>query len=354
MIRPSRHRLPRLLLALIAGLPAAALSAQTVPARWNRADDWALQTTPANPWADSEGNLVWSAHHRRGLISTLATNFNAAWNGWVSGGAAIYSGVAAVRAQSMTHECYYDHFWARHHLITPVAVLQNTTGQPVQLAIGGTLRLAWHGPQGVAHDTPVSVELTHFDTTNGTQTNLVDTVVNKPTPGSTPEGVTVPVEIAAFVFHPGSRLWLTVRGHNPSTFVSWVTLYDEELHYVRSVTATEVVRTATPPNPLTLLPGVTTRPLLGATWDPVLVNSPPSALVDVLAIGFAPVHVPTPFGVALCEPAAMWIAPPGAAFAVPLPTSFVFLGAQLYAQGASLSSGPLLLSNGLDLTLGDT
>ncbi len=357
MSEPAAPRIVRFVLLAIALWCALQpfLPGQTLPERWNRAADWGLQATPGNPWADSQGNVMWSAHHRRGGMSFgQSTTLDPAWQGWVSGGAAIYSGVAPIYQNGLVHECYYNVLWARHHLITPVVEFRNVTAQAFDLAIGGHLTVSWTGPQGIAHDTPVTVQLQLYDTGTATNSFLVDTVVNKPTPGGTPESLAFPVNIPAFTFHPQSRILITVVGQNYSTGTSWIILTDKNLDYVRSVTATEVVRQATPPNPLTLLPGVTSRPLLGSTWDPVIGNAPSNGTFDLLALGFVPLHQPTPVGIALCDPVAVEVALSGTPFAVDFPLEYTFLGLPLCTQGASLTSASTMsLSNALDITLGD-
>lgn len=123
--------------------------------------------------------------------------------------------------------------------------------------------------------------------------------------------------------------------------------------------ATESVRLGTPPNPFALLPGVTSGPVLGATWDPVIDHTTflPGATLDLLGITVNPLNVPLPpFGTLLCDPtviAAIPTSPAGVPFAIPVPYDCALAGASLCTQGASLNAaGNLLLTNALDLVLG--
>ncbi len=120
----------------------------------------------------------------------------------------------------------------------------------------------------------------------------------------------------------------------------------------------ETFRLGNPPNPEALLPGLTSGPVIGATWDPVIDHATfkPSAVVDFLAIGFAPTDIPTPIGTVLCglSPAlVVTSAAPGVPFALPIPADCVHVGKTLYTQGGSFDfpSG-IALANALDITIG--
>lgn len=127
-----------------------------------------------------------------------------------------------------------------------------------------------------------------------------------------------------------------------------------------SVTASELIRNGTPPNPVALLPGQTTRPLLGSTWDPWVDHTSfqPGAVLDLLAIdprGGA-VDLPTAFGrllVPINPPTRLLSTAPGSAFLVAVPARCDLMGVQVSAQAASLGPGGLLLTNSLDIVLGD-
>ena len=57
-----------------------------------------------------------------------------------------------------------------------------------------------------------------------------------------------------------------------------------------SVAASDIVRLGTPPNPFALLPGTTSGPVIGATWDPVIDHTTflPSSVTDLLAFSATP------------------------------------------------------------------
>jgi len=130
--------------------------------------------------------------------------------------------------------------------------------------------------------------------------------------------------------------------------------------YISSMgAAAELVRLGTPPNPLAFLPGVTTAPVLGATWDPVIDHTAflPAAVLDVVGITVTSLNVAVPpLGTLLCDPATTIVtvtSAPGVPFAVPIPLDCMFAGAQLCSQGASIdAAGNLRLANALDITLG--
>ncbi|MEM7307638.1 MAG: hypothetical protein AAF682_13250 [Planctomycetota bacterium] len=121
--------------------------------------------------------------------------------------------------------------------------------------------------------------------------------------------------------------------------------------------AAETVRVGTPANPAALLPGQTSGPVLGATWDPVIDHGAfaPGAVLDFLAIGPASSNLPSPVGTILCglAPPLVVTSAPGLAFALPLPDDCVNVGTALCAQGGSVDAGgALALTNALDVTLG--
>ena len=125
------------------------------------------------------------------------------------------------------------------------------------------------------------------------------------------------------------------------------------------VAASEVVRLGTPPNPAALLPGVTSGPVLCATWDPAIDHSGflPGAVLDFLAVTTVPTNLPLPpFGTLLCDVSApgtlMFDGPPGAPFALALPPNCALGGVALCVQGASFDGVQLLLTNALDVVLG--
>lgn len=128
--------------------------------------------------------------------------------------------------------------------------------------------------------------------------------------------------------------------------------------FVLGVPATEVVRAGSPANPIALLGGQTSGPVLGATWDPRLDHTSfvPAAVLDAVLIAFSPANVPLPgIGTVLCDPTALLalVALPGAPFAIALPPDCTFLGYALCIQGLSFDAAGFQLTNAIDATLGN-
>jgi hypothetical protein len=119
----------------------------------------------------------------------------------------------------------------------------------------------------------------------------------------------------------------------------------------------EVARLGVPPNPHALLPGVTGPPVIGANWRPHIDHASffPGATADLLGITAAPAN-PNAFRHtalrALGVPAAHGNRARRQTFALPVPLSCSLVGVTLCAQGASTDGAALLLTNALDLRLG--
>ena len=125
-----------------------------------------------------------------------------------------------------------------------------------------------------------------------------------------------------------------------------------------NVQSAEVVRLGTPPNPAALLPGVTSAPIIGASWDPVIDHATfvPGAIFDVFSISLTPANTPMPpIGTLLCGPNIyMRIRLPGSPLNLDIPNSFALVGVRLCAGGGSFdSSSNLVLTNALDITIGN-
>ena len=128
--------------------------------------------------------------------------------------------------------------------------------------------------------------------------------------------------------------------------------------------AMEVPRVGTPPNPSAFQPGVTTAPIVGETWDPVIDHSSflPTAVIDLVAVTLAPTNVSVPpFGTFLCDiftPPGLLVLftnpNPGTPFSIPVPCNCDFIGLTLCTQGASVGADgtTILLTNALDITIG--
>ncbi len=145
----------------------------------------------------------------------------------------------------------------------------------------------------------------------------------------------------------------------PGVFASNEVLFLNSVAFCLGNLATETIRAGTPPNPVALMPGLTSGPVLGSVWDPVIEHTTfvPGALIDVLALMQNPlqIYVP-PLGTLLCDPSAILVSKtvaPGAPFAVPIPFKCAFLGLAVCTQGASVDGlGALHLTNALDATFG--
>ncbi len=118
----------------------------------------------------------------------------------------------------------------------------------------------------------------------------------------------------------------------------------------------EIVRLGDPPNPAVFLPGVTSGPVVGSTWDPVIDHTDflPGAVLDFAGISGAPDSVATPFGTLLCAmPNLIFLAAPGDPFQITLPDDCSLAGALQCTQGGSLEAdGDIQFTNALDITIG--
>ncbi len=124
--------------------------------------------------------------------------------------------------------------------------------------------------------------------------------------------------------------------------------------------AREAVRLGSPPNPQALMPGLTSRPVLGATWDPIIDHTlfAPSSILDSLVVSFGgPANLPGPQGTILI--ASPYVLPffsttPGTPFSIPVSGRCGFLGLNLSVQGLSVlpGGGGHALTNALDVVIG--
>ncbi|WP_145063546.1 hypothetical protein [Engelhardtia mirabilis] len=123
------------------------------------------------------------------------------------------------------------------------------------------------------------------------------------------------------------------------------------------VEASEVVRLGAPPNPAAFLPGVTSGPVIGSIWDPVIDHTSflPGATIDFLAVGAVASDFPSPLGTVLVgiSPLSVVTSSPGTPLAVPIPVNWDIVGVTLPTQGGSIGSGlEIVLANALDITIG--
>lgn len=138
--------------------------------------------------------------------------------------------------------------------------------------------------------------------------------------------------------------------------------YIDDLYYgtapfAGGLTATETTRLGTPANPAALLPGQTSGPVVGETWDPVVDHTTflPGAIFDVFALGAVPANLPfANWGTILCDQLAGTLAnPAGVPFAIPIPNNCSLMGLSLCAQILATDGPTLALTNALDITIGN-
>lgn len=125
-------------------------------------------------------------------------------------------------------------------------------------------------------------------------------------------------------------------------------------------TAMETSRVGNPPNPDVFLPGVTSPPVLGQLWNPVVDHTEfvPDAGSDFLILTPSPANVDlgSP-GTLLCGPPVLaMLVPavaPGTPFPVSIPDDVSLVGVELCAQAGSSTDGVTFhLTNALDITIG--
>lgn len=127
------------------------------------------------------------------------------------------------------------------------------------------------------------------------------------------------------------------------------------------VSAKEVVRVGTPANPAAFLPGVTSGPVIGLIWDPVIDHTTfvPDATLDVCLVSFASENLPLPgAGTLLCSlfaaPIGFAAPTPGTPFSIPFPTGCSLVGLSIYTQGVSLHPLGYSFANAIDITVGSS
>ena len=122
------------------------------------------------------------------------------------------------------------------------------------------------------------------------------------------------------------------------------------------VAPSETPRLGTPPNPQAFLPGITSPPLIGSTWDPVIDHTTfaPSAQVDFAGLSTSAANVPLAFGTLLCGPPifAVQMIPAGSPFAFAIPVDCTLPGQTLCCAAGSITGAQIELTNALDITIG--
>ncbi len=126
------------------------------------------------------------------------------------------------------------------------------------------------------------------------------------------------------------------------------------------VVAAETSRAGMPANPAMFLPGLTSGPVIGATWDPAIDHTTfmPAATLDAIALSAAPANISfgPPLGTLLgdfASPTLFVSGPASARFAIPFPNDARLTGLTLCSQGLSVDATRVRLTNALDLTIGD-
>ena len=122
-----------------------------------------------------------------------------------------------------------------------------------------------------------------------------------------------------------------------------------------SLAAQEIVRVGSPPNPAALLPGLTSAPIVGMTWDPVIDHTTfmPAATHDALTFFVGPANIITPFGTLLCHtPLVTAVVLAGVPFSITPNLDCSIVGVSLCVQGGSWDGVNSQLTNALDITIG--
>lgn len=120
----------------------------------------------------------------------------------------------------------------------------------------------------------------------------------------------------------------------------------------------EVTRLGTPPNPGAFNPGLTSGPVIGATWDPFVDHSVffPGALVDIAGLGPpSPMDLPTAFGtilVDITQPIFLYFTPAGVPFDAPVPELCALIGRTGTLQAVSVDGIEAQIANAIDFTIG--
>ena len=161
-------------------------------------------------------------------------------------------------------------------------------------------------------------------------------------------------------YRPSDGVGVILVANSEFNFSKYYAIYEYLFSFADSLSK-EVRRVGVPPNPIALKPGVTTGPILGSTWDPIIDHTSfvADSVLDMILVSTAPSNRPLGApGTLLCDVSLQLFPPlstlPGTSFSLAIPDQLhVLLGLDLYTQGASLdSSGAFHLTNALDLTLG--
>ena len=155
---------------------------------------------------------------------------------------------------------------------------------------------------------------------------------------------------------PFTATYLTARPRQGLD--TWIAVDNFQLTLCAAGSASsETSRAGSPPNANALLPGQTSGPIIGSTWDPVIDHTTfvPTATIDAIVVSALATNLPSPLGTILCDLTVSIFFPSGAGvpFAVPIPVNCSFVAVPLCTQGVSLSAlGNISLTNALDIKIG--
>jgi CubicO group peptidase (beta-lactamase class C family) len=167
-----------------------------------------------------------------------------------------------------------------------------------------------------------------------------------------------PGVVTDMYYRPADNVGVILLANGPAQLAPYYDVFQELFAFADTV-ALETSRVGSPPNPDAFQPGVTTGPVLGATWDPVIDHAAflAAAQVDFVAVTPGPLNLPVPpYGTLLCDifasPPVVGSAPAGVPFALTVPDDCGLLGLNLSAQGLSSDGTTILLTNALDIAIG--
>lgn len=185
---------------------------------------------------------------------------------------------------------------------------------------------------------------------SGTCGSLTQVACNDDTCSLSPE--------LTFQVTTGTTYYIAVGGYNTNQGSFTISVSCNNC----AVPSAQVPRLGTPPNPGAFRRGVTSGPVIGNTWDPVIdhTNFVPDALFDFMIITANPANgnFGEPSGVLLCDPFQPYLkvlmTAPGVPFNVPLPDLPSIVGVEVCTQGGSIDSNyQAIFANALDLVVGE-
>ena len=158
----------------------------------------------------------------------------------------------------------------------------------------------------------------------------------------------------------GANATTKVVGTSPGEILTGMISPPITISTAPATLALEVVRLGTPPNPNALLPGLTSGPVLGQLWDPVVEHTVffPSALLDIYTVYLGSTNQASLFGTVLgATPIKTFFRQPSNPLVINIPDDCTLVGVAIFLQAASWDGNPFdansfRLTNALDVTLG--